>query len=284
MARFSLVVATIERATELDKLLASLASQTFSDFEVILVDQNQDDRVKVIAKPWTEIITIRHLRSEKGLSRARNRGLAEAKGEIIAFPDDDCWYGINTLQQVNDWFLSHKEFDFLSTCAMNETHKLTANRWLNRSSEISRRNVFRSCISISLFFRQSAIRAVDGFDEFIGVGSGSKFGSGEDTDYVLRILQLGHRGWFEASFAIFHPDPKPDVSPAAQSRARSYGLGFGYVQRMHKMPFLIFVYLCMRPAAGWLLNFARGRKSSGVYLATLRGRLAGYFHPAGISR
>ena len=280
MSRFSLIVATIERTEPLEKLLASLALQTFSDFEVVIVDQNRDDRVEVTARRWSRKMTIRHLRSEMGLSRARNRGIKEETGEIIAFPDDDCWYGADVLLKIHEWFLSHPEFDFLSTCARDEKFQLCANRWPTMPSRITRTNVLRTAISISLFFRKEVIQAVGGFDEFLGLGSGSKFGSGEESDFVFRALSLGYLGWFENSIAIFHPARKADGIHVA--RARSFGLGFGYVLRRHRVPFWISLYLCTRPAAGWLINYVRRRPVSSEYLATLRGRLAGYLNLSSI--
>lgn len=63
---------TVDRTTELDRLFAAFAAQTFH--EVIVVDQNTDDR-------------------PANLSSARNVGIGGAEGEWIGFPDDDCWYG-----------------------------------------------------------------------------------------------------------------------------------------------------------------------------------------------
>lgn len=275
--KFSLIVATVHRTEPLVRLLASLAGQTCRDFELILVDQNPDDRVKVLADAWSGRMTILHVRSEKGLSRARNLGIVAAAGEIVAFPDDDCWYAPETLQTVDTWFAVHPEFGFLSTSATDEDGQLAAGRWLPASAEITRSNVFRTHISFSLFFRKSAILAAGGFDELLGLGSGSKFGSGEETDFVLRVMSFGNRGWYERSLAVFHPARLPDSSPTAQKQALSYGLGFGYVLRRHKFSVLTVLYLCLRPAGGWILSVLIFRPIARVYLATLRGRLDGYF-------
>jgi glycosyltransferase involved in cell wall biosynthesis len=272
--RFSLIVATLNRTDQLDRLFRSLANQRCTSFEVVLVDQNADDRVKVIADAWSDRMAIRRLQSEKGLSRARNRGLPEAKGEIIAFPDDDCWYAPDILERVDAWFAGHQDFAFLSTCATDTDGKLVAGRWLPQSAEITRSNVFRAHISFSLFFRQGVIRAARGFDEQLGLGG--KIGS-EETDCVLRVLSLGNRGWYERSLAVFHPARLFDASPAVRDRAFTDGLGFGYVMRRHKIPLPQALYLCMRPAGGWLLNVLSRRPLARVYRATLLGRLEGYF-------
>src|SRR5271166_4064415 len=106
----SLVVVTLNRVSELERLFASLDKQSYKDFEVILVDQNPD-------------LDIRHLRSGRGLSRGRNVGLPFAKGDIICFPDDDCWYPEDLLETVKEWFDSHPEFGALLALMRDENNE-----------------------------------------------------------------------------------------------------------------------------------------------------------------
>lgn len=108
----SLVVATINRTVELERFLASLDTQTYRNFEVIVIDQNPDDRlVPVLCRHAG--LAISHLRSGRGLSKARNVGLRATKGEIIAIPDDDCWYPPQLLSTVAAWFASRSQTDLL---------------------------------------------------------------------------------------------------------------------------------------------------------------------------
>ncbi len=80
--RFSLIVATLGRTAELQRLFESLERQTHRDFEVIVVDQNTDGRLLPILDAFATKLTIRRLTSIPGLSRARNVGLREATGEL----------------------------------------------------------------------------------------------------------------------------------------------------------------------------------------------------------
>ena len=104
----SLVVATIGRAQELSRLLASIDRQSLKRVELIIVDQNPDDRVEKLLEAWKATLSYRHVRSPKGLSRARNVGIKLASGPIICFPDDDCWYPDNLLEHVSKWFDRHR--------------------------------------------------------------------------------------------------------------------------------------------------------------------------------
>src|SRR5215472_5711239 len=96
---FSLIIATLNRVDEIDHLLQSLEAQTFKDFEVMVVDQNPDDRLQSVLQSHP-VLSFRHLRSAPGLSKARNVGLPHAKDDIIAFPDDDCWYPVQLLADI----------------------------------------------------------------------------------------------------------------------------------------------------------------------------------------
>ena len=276
MKNLSLIVATVDRTDPLERLFASLQTQTYSNFEVILIDQNRDDRLAAMVAFWSTKFPLVHLLSEKGLSRARNKGIRFATGQFLAFPDDDCWYPPDLLESIVDWFSRHPEYSFLSTIALDAENRLAANRWLRNSAEISRYNAFRAGISFSLFFRADAVRAVGGFDEGLGLGAGTPLGSGEESDLALRVLESGHRGWFERSLVVFHPARVENSSLAACELAASYGIGFGYVLRRHQIPLMISLYLCLRPVLGWAYWVLRRNRMSRVYLASFRGRLKGY--------
>ena len=113
--RFSLIVPTISRTGELERFLASLELQRHKHFELIVVDQNPDDRLVSILSPYANRLSILHLRSEKkGASRARNIGLRHASGDVVAFPDDDCLYPPDVLSRVDHTFASRPEIDGLT--------------------------------------------------------------------------------------------------------------------------------------------------------------------------
>lgn len=91
--RASIVVPTRNRAPGLDTLLASLSTQTVpaEEFEVVVVDNGSTDATAAVVAAWAA----RHpgvrrvYEPAPGVSRARNAGIAAARGPVVAFVDDD---------------------------------------------------------------------------------------------------------------------------------------------------------------------------------------------------
>src|ERR1041385_5452588 len=102
---FTLIVATVGRDGELYRLFETLCAQTHQDFDTVIVDQNQDDRIERLITCYGRRLRLRHVRAEKRRhASANNVGLACAEGELIAFPDDDCWYPADLLERVDRTF------------------------------------------------------------------------------------------------------------------------------------------------------------------------------------
>ena len=113
--RFSLILCTVNRVEVVREYFESLARQVDAPpFEVILIDQNPDERLMPIVADFQDRFPIRRYTAKPGLSRARNLGLGYAEGEIIAFPDDDCTYPETLLKNVSD-FLRQEMVDGIST-------------------------------------------------------------------------------------------------------------------------------------------------------------------------
>lgn len=111
---------TINVTTELDLFLKSLKAQTYKNFELIVVDQNEGYDVFEIVKNYEEDFKIKYVRSdEKGLSLNRNRGLVLMEGEIAGFPDDDCEYQPDTLEKVISFFKRKKIIKFIPAARLN---------------------------------------------------------------------------------------------------------------------------------------------------------------------
>ena len=272
--RFSLIVGTLGRVDELKDLCRSLNAQTFRDFEVIIVDQNPDDRLGWIDEPGQFSFSIvRKASSVQQLSHARNIGLQFASGEIVAFPDDDCIYPPDLLAMVDRAFAAQPTLGVRTGPVLTPSGRFGSGRWRKNSGKISIYNVWRCSASINIFLRRNVITAIGGFDEALGVGGA--YGSGEDTDIVVRALEAGWQGWYEVAQVAIHPDKA--LTPTAVNRAFAYGAGFGYILRKHHAPIPVSLTFMLRPLGGFLFNILRGRRmNADYYWGTLCGRMYGF--------
>jgi glycosyltransferase involved in cell wall biosynthesis len=270
----SLIVATIHRVDELDRLLLSLEQQTINDFEVIIVDQNPDDRLLPLL--WAhDRLAIRHLRSAPGLSRARNVGLCAARGELIAIPDDDCWYPPDLLASVASWFDAHSHFGLLGTAVRTAENRPSGPRAPAASCLCTRENVWRCAVSCTIFLRRAVADAVGKFNEDIGVGAASPYQSGEETDYVLRAFEQGFEMWYEPSFTVHHP--AFHSVPRLKKTSYPFALGTGRILRMHGYPLHQVGAHLARSLGGAAVSLCRGQLDRAmVYALRGAGQLAGY--------
>jgi glycosyltransferase involved in cell wall biosynthesis len=252
--KFSLVMATLGRSVEIERLFGSLVGQAYRNFELLVVDQNEDDRVRKIVNAFRDRMEIVYLRSEKGLSRARNVGLRHVRGDLVAFPDDDCWYGPDVLARVVARFRADGTLAGVTGRSIDGSGAASQGRWALEPLVVNKRNVWTCATSYTIFLRAAAAKQAGDFDETLGVGSGSRWGAGEEVNYLLKVLAAGMVVRYDPALTIFHPEPIPVMDEKAFSRARLYNRGFGRVLGLNGYPFYFVFYLVFRSVAGCVVS------------------------------
>lgn len=276
--KVSLVTGTLgARRDQIALLLNSLASGTHRNIELVVVDQSQDYNhlsALLLEPRWFPIL---HLSSKPGLSRARNVGLAHVTGDIVAFPDDDGWYPETLLSSVVERFRSDPSLGGLAGRPVDAEGRSSFPRWDLRPGRIDRFNVWRRCNSNALFLSRAAVERVGGFDESLGVGSGTPWGAAEDIDYPLRVLAAGFPLHYDPTLLVHHPRILASFDSVGAARAESYGRGMGRVLRKHAYPWWFVLYQAARPLGGALISAATGRLAKARYhRAIWRGRREGW--------
>ena len=248
---FSVIVPTYERQAHLPKLLDCLARQTCSDFEVILVDQS--------ASPWQvpdeySSLDILYEHSDlKGTSRSRNLGAWLARGDVLAFTDDDC-------QPEPDWLKNATRY-FTDPRVVGVEGLIVSDR-INDPEYRAVTNVGFEGIGFmtaNLLLRRDVFNAIDGFDEQFDVPFR------EDTDLGWRASALGEIP-FGRDVRVFHPPhPRSVEREAHAARARFFEKDALLLKKhpdRYKSLFLIEGHY--RNTAGFREHFMRGSVKYGV--------------------
>lgn len=98
----SVVIPTYNRARWIAEAVDSVISQTFTDYEIIVVDDGSRDDTRSALAPYQSNISY-YYQDNAGCSAARNRGIAEARGEWLSFLDsDDVWMKGKLERQLSD--------------------------------------------------------------------------------------------------------------------------------------------------------------------------------------
>ena len=261
MTSFDLVVATVGRADALDNLLGSLEGQTHRGYRVLVVDQNDDERVARVLARHPSLRTERH-RSAPGLSHARNAALPHLRAEVAAFPDDDCTYPNGLLARVAARLDAEPQLDGL-------TGRDDRGAWPDAPAVLTRTNLWNRAISFTIFLRRSIVTRVGAFDERLGLPESS----GEEIDYLIRAIDLGARIEYDPALVVRH---NAALRPLEELGARD-GRSIGYILRKHRYPPATVGGMLVRPLGGALVAAVHGDAARARFHATtLRGRVSGY--------
>ena len=273
MIKLSLIQTSQNRINQVSRFVNSLNEQiniNFEEIQYIFVDQG--DHLSAFTK-LNEKIKFEYIKSDKcSLSHARNIALKLVKGTYVAFPDDDCWYQADTISKVYS-ILDCGIYDGVTCIGYNEKMMPTST-FPPASSKIKRFNLC-AAISYTLFLRYEKTLS---FDENMGVGSPHNIGSGEESDYLLTLLEYyNHNVFYDASIIVHHPaeiDAPKDV--VALQKAYKYARGDGYLMIKHNMPLHHILKFLIRPFIGilWFTITIRPFEAKRSYYR-LKGRIEG---------
>ena len=180
--KVSVVIPTYDRFETLPRSLDSVINQTFSDWELIVVDDGSTDGTdEMILRDYPAVRL--HRQENAGVSAARNAGVALAAGEWIAFLDsDDAW-----LPEKLERQLSHLAKEPELRLSHTEEIWIRNGKRVNQPKEYAKSGgaIYRRCLPLCCICPSSALIRRDLFDE-IG-GFDETFAVCEDYDLWLRI-------------------------------------------------------------------------------------------------
>lgn len=224
----SLILATYNRHNELKVFFNSIMG-TSIEYEIIVVDQNDKLSLDSLILEYKEKgLKLVHIKTiEKNLSNARNIGLANAKYDIVGFPDDDCYYETETLSNIVHAFNNKIGDIIIGRWIENEYKYINVIKELVTHDIVSfRTNPFSS---ITIFANKKVLVGLGGFDVRLGVGQW--FGSAEETDLIIRATQQNFKISFVPSILVHHKYSNSVTNiNYRQTISRSRGIGAIYMK------------------------------------------------------
>lgn len=196
--RVSVVVCTYNGARTLDQCLQSLGALDYPDYEIIVVDDGSTDGTAAIVSGYPQVRAIHQ--PNQGLSAARNVGLREATGTIVAYTDDDCFAD-------RDWLtllVAHlQRTDAAGVGGPNltpEDGRLAACVGAAPGQPmhvLESDQVAEHIPGCNMAFRREALLAIKGFDPAYKK-------AGDDVDLCWRLQQAGYWITFAPGAFVWH--------------------------------------------------------------------------------
>src|SRR5438093_5382562 len=179
--------------------IQSVLDQTYRNFEVIVVDDGSTDESAAVAKRFGEAIRYVH-QANGGVSKARNTGIAEARGAYLAFLDqDDLWLPEKLAVQVA-YLDSHPEVGAVyCQCEVKGNGWLRTGLYYVEPVKDDVVGIMRGpyLLMTSAMFRGEVLRKIGGFDEAL-VGAGY-----EDGDLTIRVREVTQIACVPKTLAIY---------------------------------------------------------------------------------
>ena len=180
--KVSVIVPTYNRADRLERALNSIVSQTYQDFELIVVDDGSTDKTSQLMKSFPKAQYL-YIKKNSGVSKARNVGLAFAKGELICFLDSDDLWKEKKIQIQSLWLENNKDSQICYTDEIWIRNGVRVNP-MNRHRKYSG-DIFRHCLGLCIVSPSSVMIRAKLFDE---IGNfDESLPACEDYDLWLRI-------------------------------------------------------------------------------------------------
>ncbi len=233
--KFSVVVPTFNRRDTLCQCLSALVAQDYPNYETIIVDDGSTDGPGTMIT--AEFPSVRYIRQEnRGPAAARNRGVDAARGEIIAFTDDDCLPPRDWLTRLADGYARYPQAAGIGG-GLIAPQELLAHNVFARYERFISEHVYAvgeteylggfECPAggtANMSYRRSVLDQVKGFDERFPVAAG------EDADIKLRICNLGYRLLYTPTWVV-HGQEYSWERFRRQCFAR--GVGRNYFEQKH---------------------------------------------------
>jgi len=233
--KISVVVCAYNAESTMDACLASLQRLRYPAYEIVVVDDGSRDRTGEIADGYEGVRVIHQ--ENKGLSAARNVGIAASVGEIVAFTDSDCvadpdwlYYLASTfvasgLPAVGGPNLPPPEDSFVASCVA-----ASPGGPLHVLLDDEEAEHIPGC---NMAFRREVLEEINGFDPIFRA-------AGDDVDLCWRLQERGHRIGFSPAAMVWHFRRNTVEAYIGQQRGYGKAEALLYFRHPHRFNALLY--------------------------------------------
>ncbi|MEK7587827.1 MAG: glycosyltransferase family 2 protein [Patescibacteria group bacterium] len=208
----SVVIPSRKRLANITQCLKALSAQSVKPKEILVIENNAQQNYVPLLKRFSNLPLKLLLEKRLGKSRARNRGLQEARGDIVVFLDDDCEPASHWLAEIITMYRQNPDIDVvlgkskeLSSSVLMKAYTFQYERWfLDLRVHQKTGRVFcggalnsRNFAIKRSFLKRSHLK----FD-----GQYDRFGFSEDTDFGEQLESLGAKMMYAPQVEVMHQE------------------------------------------------------------------------------
>lgn len=240
--KLSIVVCTRNRAASLqptlDSIMSAARTATDTPVDLVIVDNGSSDNTQAVLAAWAAGVADLAVRiaiePRPGLSRARNAGVALARGDVVAFTDDDCTLTPNYIRDlVRHW---HDDGDRAvirgGRVELGDPRDLPFTIKLDEFPQQLAHPVHPGGFvhGCNMAISRAALTRIGAFDERFGAGA--RFIAAEDADYLYRAQILDIPVYYVPDMAVRHYHGRRHRADALKLQ-RGYDIGNGALYAKH---------------------------------------------------
>lgn len=240
MNEISIVIPTLNRPEFLSRLLKSISAQTYQKFEVLIIDDASDDQAsnQKVIESYKDVMDLKYFVNEKrsGAPVSRNRGITEAKFDLIALVDDDDeWLPSKLEKQIEIFAHSPEEVGLVYTWTrVVDSNGNAIGENLSSIEGLPKREILEECFisSPSVMVKKKAIIASGLFD--------ISFRSCQDWDMWTRLVFANYQvRVVKEILTLYYKHTGPSIGSSPKAKQ-------GYLQYYSKHVWKLFRYFQCR--------------------------------------
>lgn len=281
LPKASVVIPSICRnPTELIRVVDSLLAMDYPEFEIIVVDNRSSDRRGPLPTFGGGSKVLTSAEPRRGISAARNHGVAMATGDFIAFTDDDAVVDSNWLRALGTRFVLDVDVEAIGGSVLPLELETPAQLWFEeyyggfsqsfRAEKLSLHHVGakdklfpyapgRFGAGCNMAFRRSTLERMGGFNTLLGTGTPTR--GGEDLTLFFDLIVAGGIASFEPAALVRHSHRRTEHEFLSQVYGYGTGLTAMYTAWIVKNPKHLFAMVRRLPVGLRLLTRPREDRS-----------------------